>query len=60
MALREIRDIRPNVVLEGSFEQKHFGDKREEKKLGFWKYLEIGINLSMFVQDLARRKKEKG
>ena len=37
MALREIRDIRPNVVLEGSFEQKHFGDKREEKKLGFWK-----------------------
>ena len=31
----------------------------EEKKRGFWKGLEIGVNLSMFVQDFTRLLKKK-
>ena len=34
MALRRVSDIRPHLVLECSFEQKRFGDKREGEKLG--------------------------
>ena len=32
MALIEIRDIRPHLILECSFEQKRFGDKRERER----------------------------
>ena len=31
MALRRVSDIRPHLVLECSFEQKCFGDKRERR-----------------------------
>ena len=34
MALRRVSDIRPNLVLECSFEKKRFEDKREREKLG--------------------------
>ena len=34
MALRRVSDIRPHLVLECSFEQKRFGDKREREELG--------------------------
>ena len=32
MALRRVSDIRPHLVLECSFEQKRFGDKRERER----------------------------
>ena len=41
MALREIRDIRPHLVLEGSFEPKRFGDKRGREELGFGNSLRL-------------------
>ena len=31
MALRKVSDIRPHLVLECSFEQKRFGDKRKRR-----------------------------
>ena len=34
MDLRRVSDIRPHLVLECSFEQKRFGDKRKGEKLG--------------------------
>ena len=34
MALRRVSDIRPHLVLECSWEQKHFGNKKEGEKLG--------------------------
>ena len=34
MALRRVSDIRPHLVLECSFEQKCFGNKREREELG--------------------------
>ena len=43
MVMRRVSDIRPHLVLECSFEQKRFGDKRErerrarvEEKSRFW------------------------
>ena len=45
MALREIRDIRPHLVLEGSFEPKTFWRQereREREELGFgnsWRFV---------------------
>ena len=37
MALREIRDIRPHLVLEGLFEPKTFWRQEGERKSRVWK-----------------------
>ena len=41
MALHLNREIRPNVVLECSFEQKPYLSESERRKLGFWEKNEI-------------------
>ena len=59
MTLYWISGIRPHLVLETPHKcQKSFGDKRERETRVLGNKLEIGVNPSMFMQDLARRKEE--
>ena len=40
MALGEMSDLRPHLVLETSHKcQKRFGDKREKEELGIWEII---------------------
>ena len=49
MALRRVSDIRPHLVLEGAFEQKRFGDKREREEIGLRRNQGFGGRLSSFL-----------
>ena len=59
MALHLNREIRPNVVLECSFEQKPYLRESKRRKLGFWEEVRFGANpahLSKILQEEERRK----
>ena len=62
MALREIRDIRPHLVLEGLLEPKTFWrQEREREEIGFgnsWRFVSIFPCLFKILQE-GRRKKAK-
>ena len=49
MALRRVSDIKPHLVLECSFEQKCFGDKREREELELRRNQGFGGRSSPFL-----------
>ena len=53
-------DLRPHLVLECPFGKKPYLRGSERRKLGFWEEVGFGAKSSSLVQDLARRKEEKG